>query len=193
MDKNIEVMLEYAKTYKDNLPGFYLSLQNSLAKPLKPDEEGDFWFYIGTNLLQHAYRFLGEKTLEFAIQKFQENSNKSGEGIARLNFGGFLIKEKEYERGFKHLDQSMKIAIETKDYSMESGCLGSMGMGYLSQGDSNKALEFANKALKISLQSPLKESEAKACSILGLMYSEIGEHAKALEFQERTLRIQRNL
>jgi CHAT domain-containing protein/Tfp pilus assembly protein PilF len=145
-----------------------------------------FWITAGTLLIIFTLTFSPLSVL--AAPPTQEEDPKA-KADALYEEGFSLFKMGDYQGAIDKLEAALLIYEDIGNREDEDKTLNSIGMIYLSVGQSDQALSYLQQSLAITQASDNRERESRTLSNIGLAYYSMGQHEQALDYTQQSLTI----
>jgi len=138
---------------------------------------------------EYQNKALPEKAMESAIQAQKEAEKfQYKAGIARSFYrqGALLSEKSDFQGSIDHFMQTVKLAEEIRDLTMQADGLSSIGGIYRRMGRYPEGLNYFFRALKM-YEKLGRENEEKCMMGIGIIYSKQKNYTKALEYLSKAL------
>jgi len=153
-----------------------------LRKNPEVQKKAKFYNILGTvNTMRQDYKS-AIASYEMAIDDFEENKDKKGAALVKINIANIFFSLSDFESAYKYSSQARK---ELRPFNDSLNLVNVLGILSISEARTNRlqsAKQHAQKTLELSKETDNKNGEALAYLALGEIALEKKNHNLALDY-----------
>lgn len=150
------------------------------------EDKAKFYNILGTvNTMRQDYK-TAIASYEMAIDNYNENDNKKGAALVKINIANIFFSLSDFESAYKYSSQARKELIPFNDSVNLVNVLGILSISEARTNRYESAERHARKTLELSKEANNKNGESLAFLALGEIALEKQKYNQALDYYRRT-------